>query len=62
MVENFINGLSAYLQGSVSLSFLAVYLGGVLISFTTCVYPVIPITVAFIGARGDGSKGRGFVL
>ena len=28
MVENFINGLSAYLQGSVSLSFLAVYLGG----------------------------------
>lgn len=62
MVENFINGLSAYLQGSVSLSFLAVYLGGVLISFTPCVYPVIPITVAFIGARGDGSKGRGFVL
>jgi cytochrome c-type biogenesis protein len=62
MVDNFINGLSAYLQGSVSLSFLAVYLGGVLISFTPCVYPVIPITVAFIGARGDGSKGRGFVL
>jgi cytochrome c-type biogenesis protein len=62
MVENFINGLSAYLQGSVALAFLAVYLGGVLISFTPCVYPVIPITIAFIGARGDGSKGRGFVL
>jgi cytochrome c-type biogenesis protein len=62
MVENFINGLSAYLQGSVSLSFLAVYLGGVLISFTPCVYPVIPITVAFIGARGEGSKGKAFAL
>jgi cytochrome c-type biogenesis protein len=62
MIENFINGLSAYLQGSVSLSFLAVYLGGVLISFTPCVYPVIPITVAFIGARGNGSKSRGFIL
>lgn len=62
MVENFINGLSTYLQGSVSLAFLAVYLAGVLIGFTPCIYPVIPITVAFIGARGAGSRGRGFVL
>lgn len=60
MVENFVGGLSAYLKESVSLSFLAVYLGGVLISFTPCVYPVIPITVAVIGARG-GSKGRSFL-
>ena len=62
MVENFINDLSVHLQASVFLSFLAVYLGGVLISFTPCIYPVIPITAAFIGARGDGSKGKGFVL
>ena len=61
MVENFVGGLSAYLQESVFLSFLAVYLGGVLISFTPCIYPVVPITVAFIGARG-GSKGRSFFL
>lgn len=61
MVENFIGGLSAYLQESVILSFLAVYLGGVLISFTPCIYPVLPITVAFIGARG-GSKGRSFFV
>ncbi len=62
MIENFINGLSGYLQGSVPLSLLAVYLAGVLISFTPCVYPVIPITLAYIGARGGGSKWRGFVL
>jgi cytochrome c-type biogenesis protein len=61
MVENFVGGLSAYLQESAFLSFLAVYLGGVLISFTPCIYPVVPITVAFIGARG-GSKGRSFFL
>jgi cytochrome c-type biogenesis protein len=61
MIENFVGGLSAYLQESVFLSFLAVYLGGVLISFTPCIYPVVPITVAFIGARG-GSKGRAFFL
>lgn len=61
MVENFVGGLSAYLQESVFLSFLAVYLGGVLISFTPCTYPVVPITAAFIGARGS-SKGRAFFL
>ena len=62
MVDNFIDGLSGYLQGSFLLSYLAVYLGGVLISFTPCVYPVLPITAAFIGAHGSGSRGRGFLL
>jgi len=62
MVENFINGLSGYLQGSLALSFLAVYLAGVLVSFTPCIYPVVPITLAYIGARGAGSKTKGFVL
>lgn len=62
MIEQFIHGLSAYLQGSFILAFLAVYLGGVLVSFTPCVYPVIPITIAFIGARGGGSRTRGFLL
>ena len=62
MVDNFVNGLSGYLQGSFLLAYLAVYLGGVLVSFTPCVYPVIPITAAFIGAQGSGSRGRGFLL
>jgi thiol:disulfide interchange protein DsbD len=61
-VENFVNGLSGYLQGSLALSFLAVYLAGVLVSFTPCIYPVVPITLAYIGARGGNSKIRGFVL
>ncbi len=59
MVENLINGLSAHLQGSVSLSFLAVYLGGVLISFTPCVYPVIPITVALHRRPRGRLEGQG---
>ena len=62
MVETFISGLAGYLNGSLSLSFLAVYLAGVLVSFTPCMYPVVPITLAYIGARGSGSKTRGFVL
>jgi cytochrome c-type biogenesis protein len=62
MIDNFISGLSGYLQESFLLSYLAVYLGGILVSFTPCIYPLIPITVAFIGARGRGSRSRGLVL
>jgi cytochrome c-type biogenesis protein len=62
MVENFINGLSVYLQDSFLLAYLAVYLGGVLISFTPCIYPVVPITVSYIGAHGSASRGRAFLL
>ena len=62
MIENFVNGLAVYLQDSFLLAYLAVYLGGVLISFTPCVYPVVPITVSFIGAHGSASRGRAFLL
>jgi len=62
MVDGFINDLSSHLQGSYLLSYLAAYLGGVLVSFTACVYPVIPITVGFIGARAGGSRSKGFAL
>lgn len=62
MIQNFIDNPDAYLQGPFILAYLVVYLGGVLISFTPCVYPVAPITVAYIGAHGSGSKLRGFLL
>ncbi|MFO7570434.1 MAG: cytochrome c biogenesis protein CcdA [Smithellaceae bacterium] len=61
-MENLINNLSVYLQGSMLLAFLAAYLGGVVISFTPCTYPLIPVTIGFIGAQGAGSKLRGFLL
>ena len=61
-MENFINGLSVYLHGSFILAYLAAYLGGVFVSFTPCMYPVIPITLAFIGAHGSDSRVKGFVL
>jgi cytochrome c-type biogenesis protein len=62
MIEYLVNNLSLYLQGSMFLAFLAAYLGGVVISFTPCTYPLIPVTVGFIGAQGSSSRIRGFFL
>jgi len=49
------------LQGNF-LDYIFVFLGGAIISFTPCVYPLLPITVGYIGARSTGSKLRGFLL
>jgi len=44
------------------IAFFIVFLGGLITSFTPCVYPMIPITLAVIGAQATGGKLRGFVL
>lgn len=61
-MHEFLNHFGEYLQHSPLLALAAAYLGGVLTSFTPCVYPIIPITVSYIGARGAGSKWKGFFL
>ena len=62
MIENLLSNFNAYLQGSLFLALLAAYIGGVVVSFTPCTYPLIPVTVGFIGARAASSKTRGFIL
>jgi cytochrome c-type biogenesis protein len=50
------------LTGSI-LDYVLVFWAGVLVSFTPCVYPVMPITASFIaGANVKGGRGTGFVL
>ncbi|MBA3441968.1 MAG: sulfite exporter TauE/SafE family protein [Pyrinomonadaceae bacterium] len=70
------NGIAANLQEYLSagslLAYPAAFLAGLLISFTPCVYPIIPIQLGFIGGRVaamsvDGAdkrsiNSRGFVL
>lgn len=62
MIENLVHNLSIDLNGSAILAIAAAYLGGVVISFTPCTYPLIPVTVGFIGAQEMSSKLRGFLL
>ena len=38
------------------------FIGGALASLTPCTYPMLPITVAFVGGKAQGSRWRGFVL
>ncbi len=38
------------------------FLGGMLLSFTPCVYPLIPISAGFIGIKAGSSKLRGLFL
>ncbi len=50
------------IQHNPFLAFIAVFAAGVFVSFTPCVYPVIPLTLGVIGAKSVGSKWRGFFL
>lgn len=50
------------LSGNI-LDYFVVFWGGVLVSFTPCVYPVMPITASIIGGLNtQGSKLRGFLI
>jgi len=49
------------LQGN-SLSFIGAFLGGVLMSFSPCVYPLVPVTLGFIGVKAGSSRLKGLTL
>ena len=58
-------GLAGRLQHALAkrsfLAFLLVFLGGIATSFTPCVYPMIPITISYIGGRAH-HRLHGFLL
>lgn len=56
---------SALEAGTILSSFTALvlaYLGGILSSFTPCIYPMIPITMGFIGGTAERSVKTGWIL
>ena len=50
-MEQYVNNLQSYLAGNSLMAFPAAFIAGLLISFTPCVYPVIPIQLGFIGGQ-----------
>jgi len=41
---------------------LSIFVGGLALNLTPCVYPVIPLTLGYFGGQAEGSKGRQFGL
>ncbi len=54
--------LSAALQRGSLAAFLFVFLAGILVSFTPCVYPMIPIIIGFVGSSAGANRAKGFML
>ncbi len=61
-MEYLSTNIEQLIQSNPALAFVAVFLAGVLVSFTPCVYPVIPLTLGYIGARSVGNRWKGFLL
>jgi thiol:disulfide interchange protein DsbD len=44
------------------LSLLLIFIAGLALNLTPCVYPLIPITIGYFGGQSEGSTGRLFLL
>jgi cytochrome c-type biogenesis protein len=42
--------------------YVSVFFGGVVLSFTPCVYPLLPVTAGYIGVTAKGNKLKGLFL
>jgi thiol:disulfide interchange protein DsbD len=49
-------------ERGLALAFLFIFLGGLALNLTPCIYPLIPITVSYFGGQAGGRSGRVFVL
>lgn len=57
------NQISALISGKgLAIALLAIFIGGLALNLTPCVYPIIPITVSFFVGQASGRIGRSFLL
>ncbi len=68
-MNGFASSLQEYLSAGSLMAYPVAFLAGLLISFTPCVYPIIPIQLSFIGSQtasaqtgGGRASWRGFTL
>jgi thiol:disulfide interchange protein DsbD len=52
------NGIETYLGSSPLLAVGAAFIGGILVSLSPCIYPMIPVVSAYVGTRTVGEKTR----
>jgi thiol:disulfide interchange protein DsbD len=49
------------LDAGLWLTLLAIFMGGLALNLTPCIYPLIPITVSYFGGRSQAMRGRTLV-
>lgn len=59
-LDNEIGGLIA--GKGLALTFVLIFLGGLALNLTPCVYPLIPITISYFGGQAKGSIAKVFSL
>jgi thiol:disulfide interchange protein DsbD len=57
-----LSSFQSSLQAGSPFAYAVAFLGGILVSFTPCVYPILPVTVGYIGSRSGGSRRHAFRL
>ncbi|MBM4146332.1 MAG: DUF255 domain-containing protein [Nitrospira sp.] len=55
-------GISAVVGTGFILTLLGVFLGGIALNLTPCVYPLIPITASYFGGRSETGERQGYLL
>ncbi|MFA5806076.1 MAG: protein-disulfide reductase DsbD [Melioribacteraceae bacterium] len=53
---------STFEKSGLILSLIFVFLGGLALNLTPCVYPLIPITIGYFGGQSEGRTSRLFLL
>jgi len=61
-MSSLFSAFQSHLHAGSPLAYAVVFLGGILVSFTPCIYPVLPVTVGYLGSRTGGSRRRAFFL
>lgn len=57
------DSISSILESNgVIIGLLFVFIGGLALNLTPCVYPLIPITIGYFGGQSEGSTGRLFMM
>ena len=57
------NSIASTLESSgIILSLIFIFLGGLALNLTPCVYPLIPITIGYFGGQSEGRTSRLFLL
>ncbi|MGE5189432.1 MAG: cytochrome c biogenesis protein CcdA [Gemmatimonadota bacterium] len=58
----FLNLIDSYLAAGSALAYAAAFAGGALVSFTPCIYPLVPVTAGYVGGMSRGSRSRALSL